>query len=394
MTDKLWAVPQFFQPAAVMLNQRVLKEEGVDACQIDTSKPDQLLAAAKKLYAEDGGKPTGSASTRWPPGRLRCGCSATVAGWPTTTGKPALDDPNNAKALAYLKQLTDAQGGFAKVKSFSDAFDFFGKGNQFVKDQVAAQVDAQWYVNVLSPYADQIELGATPFKDQRGQPFAVTGGSSFVIPAKAKNPDAACAWMYNLVTDDAWMAAAQARAATLKESGGMNTGLFTGSPSADQAIKAKYVKDSGNAGFDQTIQTFYDVVANGKSLGASPAGPDHPERAEQRRVVDAAGPEDARAGARRRPGRGDASLRQGRRLRTVRGSARRGRSTLAALGGDTLDEVALTEREHHQHRQGDQQRRDHHVLVVALPAGGRAVLGHRVRDAQRHGEAVDRPALR
>ncbi len=188
------------------------------------------------------------------------------------TGKPALDDPNNAKALTYLKELTDAQGGFAKVKSFSDAFDFFGKGNQFVKDQVAAQVDAQWYVNVLSPYADQIELGATPFKDQTGKPFAVTGGSSFVIPAKAKNPDAACAWMVNLVTDEAWMAAGEARAATLEQEGGMNTGLFTGSPSADQAIKTKYVKDSGNAGFDQTIETFYEVVGSGKSLGASPAG--------------------------------------------------------------------------------------------------------------------------
>ncbi len=56
--DKIWAVPQFFQPAAVMLNQRALKAEGVDAAQIDTSKPDQLLAAAKKLYVENDGKPT------------------------------------------------------------------------------------------------------------------------------------------------------------------------------------------------------------------------------------------------------------------------------------------------------------------------------------------------
>jgi multiple sugar transport system substrate-binding protein len=57
--DKIWAVPQFFQPpAAVLLNQRVLKAEGVDPAQIDTSKPDQPLAAAKKLYTENDGKPT------------------------------------------------------------------------------------------------------------------------------------------------------------------------------------------------------------------------------------------------------------------------------------------------------------------------------------------------
>jgi multiple sugar transport system substrate-binding protein len=270
---KIWAVPQFFQPAAIMLNQRVLADHGVDPAQIDTSKPDQLVAAATKMYADKGGKPT----------RLGFDPVATGQGplWVLSyggrlaaeDGRPALDDPNNVKALTFLKQLTDAQGGFAKVKSFTDAFDTFGKNNQFVADQVGAQVDAQWYVNVLSPYAKEIQLGATPFKDQTGQPFAVTGGTSFVIPAKAKNPDAACAWMVNLVTDDAWLAAGAARAATLEKTpGAMNTGLFTGSPTADTAVRQKYVKPSGNDGFDQTIKTYYDVVASGKSLGASPAG--------------------------------------------------------------------------------------------------------------------------
>ena len=270
--DKVWAVPQFFQPAAVMLNQRALEAEGVDAAQIDTSKPDQLVAAAKKLYQADGGKPTRLGFDPVATGQAPLWLLGYGGRLVDDEGKPALDDPANAKAITVLQQLADAQGGFAQVKSFSDSFDFFGKGNQFVKDQVAAQVDAQWYVNVLSPYADQIELGATPFKNQDGQPFAVSGGSSFVIPAKAKNPDAACAWMVNLVTEDAWMAAGDARAATLKKEGGMNTGLFTGSPTADQAIKARFVKPTGNAGFDAAIQTYYDVVATGKSLGASPAG--------------------------------------------------------------------------------------------------------------------------
>ena len=271
--NKIWAVPQFFQPAAVMLNKRVLDKVGVDPATIDTSKPDQLLTTAKKLSTEDGGKPTRLGFDAVPTGQGPLWLLSYGGRLSDETGKPTLDDPNNAKAIAFLKQLSDAQGGFAQVKSFSDSFDFFGKNNQFVKDQVAAQVNAQWYVNVLSPYAKSVDLGAVPFKDQQGQPFAVTGGTSFVIPAKAKNPDAGCAWMINLVTDEAWLAAGQARAATLKKTpGSINTGLFTGSPSADAAIKAKYVTSSGNAGFDQTIQTFYDVVAHGKSLGASPAG--------------------------------------------------------------------------------------------------------------------------
>jgi multiple sugar transport system substrate-binding protein len=39
-------------------------------------------------------------------------------------------------------------------------------------------------------------------------------------------------------------------------------------------VRAKFVKPSGNAGFDQTIDTYYDVVAAGLPLGTSPAGQD------------------------------------------------------------------------------------------------------------------------
>jgi multiple sugar transport system substrate-binding protein len=52
----------------------------------------------------------------------------------------------------------------------------------------------------------------------------------------------------------------------------INTGLFTGSPAADNAIRTKNVKSSGNKGFDETIATYYEVLTQGKSLGFSPAG--------------------------------------------------------------------------------------------------------------------------
>jgi multiple sugar transport system substrate-binding protein len=79
--------------------------------------------------------------------------------------------------------------------------------------------------------------------------------------------------MLDLTSQDAWLAAGAARAKTIaKTPGAINTGLFTGSPAADQAIRAQYVKKSDNAGFNETIATYYDVVAQGKSFGASPAG--------------------------------------------------------------------------------------------------------------------------
>ena len=270
---KTWAVPQFFQPPAIIVNKRVADAASVTAADIDTSKPDALLAAAQKMYKTKGDNPSTLGFDPVATGQSELWLLGNGGQIFDAEGAPTLDNPNNAKALTFLKQLMDAQGGYAKVKSFTDSFDTFGDNNQYVSDQVGAQVNAQWYVNVLTPYTKDLEISAVPFKNSEGQPFAVSGGSSFVIPEKAKNKDAACAWAINLTSQDAWMAAGAARAETIsKKPGAINTGLFTGSPAADTAIRDMYVKDSDNQGFNETIATYYDVVASGKSYGASPAG--------------------------------------------------------------------------------------------------------------------------
>lgn len=268
----VWAVPQFYQPPAIILNKRVMKQAGVTAAEIDTSKPDTLVAAVKKMSKSSGGNPT---VLGFDPGATTPALWMLLYGGKIidSSGKPALDDPANAKGFEVLKRIIDADGGWAKVKSFIDTFDTFGDKNPYVKDQVGSQQDAQWYVNVLSPYTKQIDIAAVPLKDSAGKPFAVAGGTSFVIPANAKNKDAACKWMIDLTSQKAWLAAGAARAATLKKTpGAINTGLFTGSPEADQAIRTKFVKTSGNTQFDQTIDTYYTVLKGGKSYGASPAG--------------------------------------------------------------------------------------------------------------------------
>ncbi|WP_067195715.1 extracellular solute-binding protein [Microbacterium sp. XT11] len=269
---EIWAVPQFYQPPAILVNKKVLAEAGVSSADIDTSKPDVLLAAIAKMYQESGGVPT----------RLGFDPVATGQGglWilgmggqlNDDKGAPTLDDPKNVAGIELLKKITDAQGGFAAVKSFTDSFDTFGDNNQYVAGQVGAQVNAQWYPNVLSPYVDQLQLEAVPFRNADGEPFSVASGTAFVIPVGAKNPAAACAWMVELTSDEAWNAAGEARGETRAKEGGINTGLFTGSPSADKAIRDEWVKPSGNDDFDQVISTYYDVVDYGQSFGSSPAG--------------------------------------------------------------------------------------------------------------------------
>jgi multiple sugar transport system substrate-binding protein len=271
--NQVWAVPQFYQPPAIILNTTVMDAAGVQPADIDTSKPDQLIAAATRMYRASGGVPTTlgfDPQATGQPYLWFIGLGGKLIG---DDGKPTLDDPSNVYPLQTLKKIVDAQGGYAKYKSFTDSFDTFGENNQYVKDQVGAQVNAQWYVNVLTPFVSKVDIGAVPFKDSDGKPFTVASGTSFVIPAGAKNKDAACAWALNLTSLQAWEAAGSARADTLKKTpGAINTGLFTGSPEADKTLRDKYIKPSGNAGFDKAISTYYDVVGNGKSFGASPAG--------------------------------------------------------------------------------------------------------------------------
>jgi multiple sugar transport system substrate-binding protein len=269
---QVWAVPQFYQPPAIILNKTVMDAAGVQDSDIDTSNPDKLLAAIAKMYKATGGVPTTLGFDPQATGQQYLWLLAFGGKLVGDNGAPTLDDPANVYGLDLLKKITDAQGGFAKYKSFTDAFDTFGAKNQFVRNQVGAQVDAQWYPNVLSPYTNQIKLAAVPFRDKDGKPVTVATGTSFVVPTKAKNPTAACKWALALTEQGSWNAAATARADTLKKTNSINTGLFTGSPAADKAIRDSYVKPSGNAGFDQVIGTYYDVAAAGQSVGSSPAG--------------------------------------------------------------------------------------------------------------------------
>jgi multiple sugar transport system substrate-binding protein len=270
---QVWGVPQFYQPPAIILNKAVMDTAGVTDADIDTSNPDKLLAAIAKMYKTNGNVPATLGFDPVATGQTYLWIVGQGGKLVGDNGQPTLDDPANVYGLELLKKITDAQGGFAKYKSFTDTFDTFGEKNQYVQNQVGAQVNAQWYPNVLSPYAPKLKLAAVPFKGKDGKPVTVAYGTSFVVPTKAKNPSAGCKWALALTADGSWNAAADARVQTLAgKPGSINTGLFTGSPGPDKAIRDKYVKPSGNAGFDQVISTYYDISSAGRSAGATPAG--------------------------------------------------------------------------------------------------------------------------
>lgn len=271
----VWAVPQFYQPPAIILNMRVLDENGIAPEELDTSDQDAVIAAAEAMTVLEGGNPTRIGFDPQGVSKAALWMLSFGGGIIDDEGRPMLDDPANVEAVEFLQRLYDAQGGYANVKSFVDSFDVFGDNNSYVADQVGAAVFDQWYVNVLTPYAEQVEIGGLPLMSQDGEPITAASGSSLVIPATSDNPSAACAYLLSLTSLEAWEAAGAARAETTANDPGrfgINAGLFTGSPEADQSIREQYVLDTDFDGFDQTISTYYEVAASGQSFGSSPAG--------------------------------------------------------------------------------------------------------------------------
>ncbi len=273
MDGKIYGIPQFWQPFALLLNKRVMERSGVTDEDMDLSDTERFLDAVRKMYRGRHGKPQTLG--------LYPSITDSMPDWITAfdgrlmdeSGRPTLDDPGVVAAVRFLKSVYDVQGGYAVVESYFQSFDQFGNGNQYVRDQVGAQLYAQWYPNVLSATAKKVSIMATPLRDRSGNPFACSQGTAFVVPKTAPNPSAAVAWARAVTSDSAWLAAGVARAKTVHDTpGGINTGLFTGARSADDLVRRKYVKPSGNADFDQVIQAYYQVVRHGRSIGASAAG--------------------------------------------------------------------------------------------------------------------------
>jgi len=273
--DQIWAVPQFYQPPVILTNARVMEETGVSADDLSLADPEAMIAAAEAMTVMEGNSVTRVGFD--PQGVPKANQWMLAFGGATVDeqGAPTLDRPENVEAVEFLQELYEVQGGYAEVSGFVDSIDIFGDGNSFANDTVGAAVFDQWYLNVLTSYADDVEIGAVPMTTVDGDPFSATGGSAFVIPAGAQNPSAACAWALELTSEEAWRAAADARATTTEEDparNGINAGLFTGSPESDALIRDEYASADGYEGFEQAIEVYYDVAAEGASLGGSPAG--------------------------------------------------------------------------------------------------------------------------
>ena len=69
--DQVWAVPQFYQPPAILLNARVMDEAGVTPEELNVSDQDAFLAAVEKMTVHERAEPHPPGLR--PPGSLQGG---------------------------------------------------------------------------------------------------------------------------------------------------------------------------------------------------------------------------------------------------------------------------------------------------------------------------------
>ncbi len=268
----VYGIPEFNVVQIIQANQNLLDKAGVSLDDVNGSDWDAVSAANKKLTRSNGGKVSVIGFDSKLPEFLPLWAKANGADLISEDGRDAqLDDPKVVEALTWAVGIYDAQGGFAKVKSFRDSADFFGAGNQFASGTLGAMPMEQWYVNVLNDVSPKAPMAFDTVRDRQGGPIAYASGSAWAIPKGTKHPEAACRFARVMTETDSWVEAAKARVALRKKDGGLFTGLLTGNTEADQKIR-DMIQPSGDAKWDSAIEATYEANDHTFSLPANAAG--------------------------------------------------------------------------------------------------------------------------
>jgi multiple sugar transport system substrate-binding protein len=270
---KVYGIPEFYSVRVMMINNKSVKEAGLSPSDVDTTDWSKLPELAQKLTVTKGGKLQRIGFDPKIPEFLPMWVKANGGALLSDDGKTAqLNDPKVVEALTTTAGIVQADGGWNKLKSLRDSFDFFGAKNQFAKDQLGAFPMEDWYLNVLAENSPDVDISVTPFKDRQGNPITFVTGSAWAIPKGAKNPAAACRFAKTMTEAGTWVAAAKARSAARAKKNLPFTGLYSGNKVADEQVFSQVYKPSGNAKFDDAVQTVLGVQDVAFATPPSPAG--------------------------------------------------------------------------------------------------------------------------
>ncbi|AXK31654.1 extracellular solute-binding protein [Streptomyces armeniacus] len=269
----VYGLPDSYDNRSLLLNEDVLKANGHEVSDVDTSDWKSLRKLATDLDGHKDGKFTRIGFDPKIPEFFPLWVRANGGSLISEDGRTAkLDTPEVVEALEYTAGLIEAQGGWGGFKALRDSFDQFGAENPFVRKQVGAYPMEDWYLSVLGDVSPDTGLRAKPFTDRKGKPLNYVSGYSFVIPKGSPHPEKACRFITEMTSPDTWVAAAKAKAEDIRADGSPYIGDFTGNEVADRRIRQEVWKPTGNAAFDDASRQLYAAQENAFSVPANAAG--------------------------------------------------------------------------------------------------------------------------
>jgi multiple sugar transport system substrate-binding protein len=270
----VYGLPEFTNQITLIVNQSAFKDAGVPLSAAQTKNKKALLATAKKLTKMNG---SGDLT--------RIGFDPKIPEffplWVKWFGddiisknglKAQLNTPHAKQALAYAVSIVNAEGGWNKFKSFRDTFDFFGRQNPLVKDQLGFWPMESFIYNVFSNNSPDADLIAKYFTNRKGGPITMFSGNGWVVPKGSKNADAACDYMKAVTSVNAWMSAAKKRYDARKAAGSTFTGVYTANTLADKKTYEDIYQSFGHPQFDAAVKILVNAPKYGFELPPSPGG--------------------------------------------------------------------------------------------------------------------------
>jgi multiple sugar transport system substrate-binding protein len=269
---KIYGMPEFLWTSNWLIDDDLFKQAGVSPATWDVSDWDQIKAANDALISKTKTKVAIDPKVSDNSDLFPMWVAAAGGQMISDDGKESkLDTPQVADALNFTKSLIDAQGGLVRFNAaIAQTGDFFA-GDEFSRNLEAAFPMQQWYLNVLAGSVPDTKLTAKPFMTRNGQPMTYEEGDALAIIATSDNKDAACAFVTEMVSTDAWIAAAtQAQQQALKDKK-IQTGSVTGNRAADQEIFSSIVDLSGNDVFKSAFDAYNSTLDHSFGMPATRA---------------------------------------------------------------------------------------------------------------------------
>ena len=268
---QLYGLPEFTNQITIIVNNNIARQAGVNVADVQTTKWASLRQANKKMLRIENGRLT------------RIGFDPKLPEffplWVKWFGKDLISKNgltaqlNTKEAIAALEfahSLIRDHGGWDRFKAFRDTFDFFGRENQYAKNQLGAMPIESFYYNTLAEGAP-VDITAKFFTNRKGGPITMLSGNAWAIPRGARNPDLACKYIKALQSVAAWKAVAKSRFDLRKRQGRAFTGLYTANTTADVEIFEDIYQPMGNKQFDDAVTLLVRAPRYAFAIPLSPA---------------------------------------------------------------------------------------------------------------------------